>query len=170
MDNELYHHGIKGMKWGVRRYQNADGTLTDAGRKRYDRDIRENSAKKKDSRIDTSEPDPKRWAKEDLERAKKTVDASSKLVSELSKVEKETSPKATKQRMDLSSMTDKELRDAISREQLELQYNSLFGKETAPTVSKGREYVRTILNDAGTVLAVGGSALGIALSIKALRG
>lgn len=32
--NELYHHGIKGMKWGVRRYQNADGSLTPAGKKR----------------------------------------------------------------------------------------------------------------------------------------
>ena len=33
--DELYHHGIKGQKWGVRRYQNSDGTLTEAGKKRY---------------------------------------------------------------------------------------------------------------------------------------
>lgn len=34
MEYELVHHGIKGMKWGVRRFQKKDGTLTSAGKKR----------------------------------------------------------------------------------------------------------------------------------------
>lgn len=37
MSNELYHHGIIGQKWGIRRFQNKDGTLTDAGRERYNK-------------------------------------------------------------------------------------------------------------------------------------
>lgn len=37
MEYELYHYGTKGMRWGVRRYQNADGSLTEAGQKRLDK-------------------------------------------------------------------------------------------------------------------------------------
>ena len=35
MEHELYHYGILGMKWGIRRYQNKDGSLTEAGKKHY---------------------------------------------------------------------------------------------------------------------------------------
>lgn len=34
-ENELYHYGIKGMRWGIRRFQKKDGSLTQAGKERY---------------------------------------------------------------------------------------------------------------------------------------
>lgn len=40
MHNELYHYGIKDQKWGVRRYQNEDGTLTPLGKERYSKSER----------------------------------------------------------------------------------------------------------------------------------
>ena len=42
----LAHHGIKGMRWGVRRYQNEDGSLKSAGKKRYSSDVDDEAAKK----------------------------------------------------------------------------------------------------------------------------
>lgn len=36
-NDELYHHGVKGQRWGIRRYQNPDGSYTDAGRRHYGR-------------------------------------------------------------------------------------------------------------------------------------
>ena len=43
----LAHHGIKGQKWCVRRYQNEDGSLTASGRKQYDKNLGERSTLKK---------------------------------------------------------------------------------------------------------------------------
>lgn len=45
MDDELMHYGIKGQKWGIRRYQNEDGSLTSAGRKKYRQEIKEENRK-----------------------------------------------------------------------------------------------------------------------------
>lgn len=43
--NEIYHHGIKGQRWGVRRFQNEDGTWTAAGKERYEVDENGNMSK-----------------------------------------------------------------------------------------------------------------------------
>lgn len=57
---ELTHHGIKGQKWGRRRYQNSDGSLTPAGRERYDdsdgssSSIKSSSSNKSSSKSSTS--------------------------------------------------------------------------------------------------------------------
>lgn len=46
-DDELQHYGIRGQRWGVRRYQNSDGSLTAAGRKRYNQEMEKLEAREK---------------------------------------------------------------------------------------------------------------------------
>ena len=168
--NELYHFGVRGMRWGERRYQNKDGSLTPAGKQRYDRDVAANAKRKKDKRLpEEALNDPKRWAREDNERIKGLVDATSRLNNDLKNANRETLNRAKNNRpkMDLSNMTDKEMRDQINRSILERQYNDMFAPQK---VSKGREFASNVLEIAGSTLAITSSALGIALAIKDLKG
>ena len=185
--DELCHWGIKGMKWGVRRFQNKDGSLTPQGKKRYAddnahddykkaherknvRDMSNDELNAKNQRLEAERKynamQPKTVS--GAEKAKNVVDSASNLVKAAKSIEQSTRPAKQKVKMDLSSMSDSDLRNAINREMLERQYNDMF---SAPeTMSKGRERVKMVLETAGDVLAVGGAALGIALSIKGLKG
>jgi hypothetical protein len=162
---ELYHWGVKGMKWGVRRYQNADGTLTPVGKKRYDRDQRENAGKKKGDKVGAA--DPNRWVKEDMNRTKRVADESSQMANKLKDINNNSMRNRPKTKMDLSSMSDQQMRNEINRALLEKQYNDMFAPQK---VSRGREYLSKTLEVAGNVLTVGSTALGIALAVKELRG
>ena len=52
--SELYHHGIKGQKWGIRRYQNEDGSLTPEGKAKYGTVENMNNSIKRKKRIATT--------------------------------------------------------------------------------------------------------------------
>lgn len=168
-NDQIWHWGVKGMKWGVRRYQNADGSLTDAGKRRYSTDVATNAKKKKDNRLpEESLNDPNRWVKEDRERTKRVVDSGSQMAGNLKtlndksmRIQARRTPK-----MDLSKMTDQEMRERINRAMMEKQYDDMFNPKK---VYSGREAVSDTLEIAGSVLTITSSALGIALAIKELK-
>lgn len=177
---ELYHDGIKGMKWGIRRYQNKDGTLTDLGKKRYARDAKEKGYKKQDAetgtyynttkkgaRKDDLDVDVHRYVYEDRERSKQILDDTAGLTRNLQNLNREAGKSIKLERVDLGHMTDKEMRDQINRELLERQYNEIFTPQKA---KRGQEHVDRILGMTGAVLGIGSSALAIALSIQKLTG
>ena len=154
----LVHHGIKGQKWGVRRYQNEDGTLTDAGKRRF-----------------KGEQDPdKQYSKIRVEVAKDYRNVSkiqneganiSRNAKNLSDNRQRREKEKIKRNIDVSKMSNKELQDAITRMNLERSYKSL----KAENIESGKRHVSDYLDSVGSLLALGASAASIAATIYELK-
>jgi hypothetical protein len=148
-NNELQHHGIPGMKWGIRRYQNKDGTLTNAGKKRYEKELAK--AKEEAKLIKNRE---RTQAKLDKLSALKNDNASRKAALDHRKAEEKPvkEPKHKDKpvtKKSIKDLTDDELAAVVKRLQLEKQLESMTPKK----VSMGRQFVDSALkpaiNDAG---------------------
>ena len=149
MNNELNHHGIKGQKWGVRRYQNKDGSLTVKGRQRYSTEVMVESKKL-------------------LDTANEAIGKGKNISNEIGKVaQKEFDKKYNKEiKRSLSEMSDAELRAIVNRLNMEERYTQVM-QSRAPKLGKNK--VDEILDYAGGALAIASSALGIILAIKELK-
>lgn len=122
MDNaSLSHYGIKGMKWGVRRYQNKDGSLTLAGKIRV---------KRLQNAIDANDRDVA-----DLKKYGYTAEA--KAVKAVGDRNRQKLAELYERGKSINDMSDAELRTRLNRLQMEKQYSQLTNSD----INKGKEFI-----------------------------
>ena len=151
--SDLRHHGIKGQKWGVRRFQNSDGSLTAAGRKRYG--------------------DGKGSSVEDYQNAIKKTKAAGESVENIRKfnndIKRIKDPAMEKRiRKSTETMTDKELQQRVNRLNMEDSYTRMMMNREQ--LKQGEDYVNRVLDVSAVALRGATTALTIALLVKQLKG
>lgn len=169
--NDLQHHGIKGMKWGRRRYQNADGSLTPAGKKRYGygesdydygKDVVDGVKVKR-----TSEESSVKNYQNAIKKMKTVDDGIDSIRKFNDDVKRIKDPEMEKRiRKNTQEMTDKELQQAVQRMNMEDNYTRMMMNRER--LNSGEDFVSKFLDISSTFIKGATTTLTIAVLVKEL--